>query len=572
MLASSGAVLFYLIVGAVLTFILGIVALAIFRREVERNMTASSANGRSEAAGPPSRLRRSAAVPIVFQVQNAAAISGADPSGRILRQSALVHAISGFAFAIVAALLLLLLNGTELTPLRVAAVAWAYAWPVVLSLSLLVGPDRGTQGRIVLCYLGGLFLLCCAAWFAGTADLSIGAATEAPAANTGGLELPEFLAPAALWLLYATPSLFLLLFLNRTIRNIGPLVLVFVIVALLSTHIALSILAIDSVMRLAGWFGAETGLGAIGVLLTAVPISLLAGSWPAWRCVAFIRDRYADKQLSDLMLTVSAIWLLQTLVLASGLVLAQGAIGFAAAFLPFLTWSLALTAGLGRIAATARTRPARHLLLLRVFGFGRRSRRMLDLLGARWRFLGSIEFIAAPDLASRMLEPSTFLEFVRGRLGRLFVRSVGDLRESLAGVDRSPDPDGRFRINQLFCSGEAWKAVVMQLMGEASLVVMDLRGFEPERRGCVFELQTLLDTVHLSRLVLLVDDTTDRGALEHLLVERWRHLDVDSPNLASTRAELLLLDAARSDAKTVRTLLAATQLLPHSQPDSNCRG
>src|SRR6266576_3822392 len=35
--------------------------------------------------------------------------------------------------------------------------------------------------------------------------------------------------------------------------------------------------------------------------------------------------------------------------------------------------------------------PPCRLLLLRVYGFGRRSRRLLELLGSRWRLIGSID-------------------------------------------------------------------------------------------------------------------------------------------------------------------------------------
>ena len=155
----------------------------------------------------------------------------------------------------------------------------------------------------------------------------------------------------------------------------------------------------------------------------------------------------------------------------------------------------------------ARARPPMRLLLLRVYGFGRRSRRLLDLLGTRWRLLGSIDLIAAPDLASRTVEPSTFLEFVRGRLARLFIRSPDDLRARIAGIDDRPDPDARFRINQLFCSDDMWKAAVTHLMGEASLVAMDLRGFGPHRQRLRLRARDLLDTVPLDRLVFMIDWT-----------------------------------------------------------------
>ena len=200
-----------------------------------------------------------------------------------------------------------------------------------------------------------------------------------------------------------------------------------------------------------------------------------------------------------------------------------------------------------------------RLLLLRVYGFGRRSRRLLDLLGTRWRLLGSIDLIAAPDLASRTVEPSTFLEFVRGRLKRLFIRTPEDLRTRIAALDDKPDPDARFRINQLFCSDDMWKAAVTHLMGTASLVAMDLRGFGPHRRGCVYELETLLDTVPLDRLVFMIDWSTDRKGLEAILFAHWQRLAADLPNLVAVQPTLRLLDVSGSDAAAVRTLLAIAE-------------
>ncbi len=288
-------------------------------------------------------------------------------------------------------------------------------------------------------------------------------------------------------------------------------------------------------------------------------VGMAAATWPAWRAVAFLRDRYASKRSSELLLTAGAIWLLQSLVMAINLFREHGVMAAFTAVLPWLAWRLTLQALLYPARKAARERPPMRLLLLRVYGFGRRSRRLLDLLGTRWRLMGSIHLIAAPDLASRTVEPSTFLEFVRGRLSRLFIKTPDDLRERIASIDDRPDPDARFRINQLFCSDDMWKAAVTHLMGEASLVAMDLRGFGPHRRGCVYELQTLLDTVPLDRLVFLIDWSTDRKGLEGVLFAHWKQLAVDSPNLATPHPAVRLLDVGGGDPAAVRALLAIAE-------------
>lgn len=374
-----------------------------------------------------------------------------------------------------------------------------------------------------------------------------------------GVTFPGFVQPAIIWLVNAAPSVFLLLFLNRTIRSIGPLLLLFVFVLMIGSHLAIAITSFEPVLKAVVTVAVALHIDGGAIIFIVGAIGMLVMAWPAWRCAAWLRDRYATKRSSELLLTADAIWLLQALVLASSLFREQGLISGASAALPWIAWRLTLHAAIHPVLKNARQREPMRLLLLRVYGFGRRSRRLLDLLGTRWRLLGSIDLIAAPDLASRTVEPSTFLEFVRGRLKRLFIRNPDDLRQRIASLDDKPDPDARFRINQLFCSDDMWKAAVTHLMGTASLVAMDLRGFGPHRRGCVYELETLLDTVPLDRLVFLIDWSTDRQGLEAVLFAHWQRLAADSPNLVSVHPTLRLLDVSGSDTSAVRALLAIAE-------------
>ncbi len=208
-LAHEGAIFFNLLVAGVLTFVLGVIAIVLLQRAIRRNMMLAGTAHQpvSDAAQPQ---RRSAATPLQFEVVQATA--GSDPSGPLIRRHAFAHALAGLAFAITATLLLLPLSGMELLPLRTTVVVWAYAWPTVLVLSMLIGPDRRVQMLILLGYFGVLVILCAIAGLAGTPSLAM-----------LGVSVPGFLQPAVIWALYAAPSLFLLLFLNRTIRTIGPL-------------------------------------------------------------------------------------------------------------------------------------------------------------------------------------------------------------------------------------------------------------------------------------------------------------------------------------------------------------
>jgi hypothetical protein len=543
--AHDGAIIFNLLVAGVLTFILGAIALVMLQRAILRNMMRTGGHGFSPPADD--RPRRPAANPLAFDTAPVAATTRSD-AGRLLWRHGVAHAVAGLAFAAVATVVLFRFADMEFFPLRTAVVTWAHAWPTVLILGLLVGRDRRVQLLIAAGYFGVLALICAISELRGTPPLPL-----------AGLTVPGFFQPIVLWLLSAAPSVFLLLFLNRTIRSIGPLVLVFVFVLLLGSHVTMSLMLFDTLRDAVITLAVILHIDGYAILPLVGLAGMIVAAWPAWRCVAFLRDRYAAKRSSELLLTADAVWLLQALVMAINLFRDHGSIAALAAALPWIAWRLTLHAALHPVLKAARRRPPMRLLLLRVYGFGRRSRRLLDLLGTRWRLIGSIDLIAAPDLASRTVEPSTFLEFVRGRLARLFIKSPDDLQQRIAAIDDRPDPDARFRVNQLFCSDDMWKAAVTHLMGEASLVAMDLRGFGPHRRGCVYELETLLDTVPLERLVFLVDWSTDRKGLEGVVFAHWQRLAADSPHLASPHPALRLLDVSGGDPAAVRKLLAIAE-------------
>ena len=427
----------------------------LLQRAILQNMVATSGQ-RRDPAEEPVRAQRPAATPLTLAIATGAAVTAAGFAGqRLMYRAAGAQALAGFVFAVVATLLLLTMSGMEFFPIRVAVVVWSFAWPTVIVLCLLVGPDRRAQTLIMCWYLGGLLLLCTIAQLAGTPGLTVGYVT-----------VPGFFQPMLLWAINAVPSLFLLLFLNRTIRTIGPLVLVFVFIVLIGSHIALTIMTFEPVRDSVLTIAVASGFGGHAVFWSVVSIGMLATAWPAWRGVAFLRDRYAAKRSSEFMITVGAIWLLQSLMLGISLSREQGALGAAAAVVPLAAWRLTLFAGLRPMVAAARSRPASRLLLLRVFGFGRRSRRLLDLLGSRWRLVGSIDLIAAPDLASRTVEPATFIEFIRGHLARLFIRSPDHQHQRLLPSTGARIPTrARFRVNQLFCSDDMWKDAVIRLMG-----------------------------------------------------------------------------------------------------------
>jgi len=190
--------------------------------------------------------------------------------------------------------------------------------------------------------------------------------------------------------------------------------------------------------------------------------------------------------------------------------------------------------------------PPRVLLLLRVFGFDRRTQRLLDSLGQRWRYIGPIRLIGGPDLAETSLEPHEFLEFLNRRLSRAFITGPDHLERRLAASPTRPDPDGLFRIDDFFCHDDTWRLTVRYLARAADALLMDLRGFTRANQGCIFEIEHLVTEVPLHRVVLLVDSSTDVPFLEHILRRAWSVLPHDSPNARAGQHSLRMLQASSS--------------------------
>ena len=212
-------------------------------------------------------------------------------------------------------------------------------------------------------------------------------------------------------------------------------------------------------------------------------------------------------------------------------------------------------------------RPAnRRLLLLRAFGFQKRTEQLFDAVGQRWRFHGSVQMIAGTDLAARTIDPGDFVRFLGARMNEQFITGELELQARLSSLDLAPDPDGRYRVNEFFCRDDTWQAALVALLDVSDAVLMDLRGFSPNKQGCLFELRQLVERVPLERVVLVIDSTTDMALLRSTLMSAWEQSVTSGAVRAS--ASLALVNVVRHSAAEVATLIAlllGARPLPRSQ-------
>ena len=259
--------------------------------------------------------------------------------------------------------------------------------------------------------------------------------------------------------------------------------------------------------------------------------------------------------MSDQSITLDALWLLFGVVQSFTLVfegwgwIFTGAVAFAA-------YKLVVWAGLGLLARqSGKDAASRTLLLLRVFALGLRSQKLFDVLSQVWLRTGSIGLIAGPDLVTATVEPHEFLDFVGGRLSRQFVQGEIDLEARLSHMDDRPDPDGRYRVNEFFCRADTWQMTMQRLAGQSDAVLMDLRSFASSNRGCTYELHQLMNSVPIDRVILVIDDSTDRTFLEMTVREIWQNLESSSPNIELSKPAIRCFPVKQQTSAEMANLL-----------------
>ena len=410
---------------------------------------------------------------------------------------ALLYGLAGLGYATVMTLAFLVGSGQTVVAIRFWTLTIVFAWPAIIAIILVAGSTRRTKLAIVAAYL---------VVYAITAAVVLSRSSRITA-----VELAE------LWVLHNGPSTVLFVWtLNRRIRAVGPLVLVFLILSLTGADLLTGLLGLsDATMRLGIAIADAVGVGASGAFYGVATVGLLLFGVVGWAALTWIGRRYEAKKISDESLMLDVMFVLFTIGHAVGLAF-EGSGALLAGALAFVVYKALARTGLA--VAGVYPPPNPRLLLLRSFSVGRRAERLFDALDKHWRRIGSVQMIAGSDLASRTIEPHETLDYVSGKLSRRFIDSPGTFARRLEERDLASDRDGRFRVNDFFCFDDTWRMVLLGLVRESDAVLMDLRGFTRANTGCIFEIHHLFASVPLDRVVFVVSDATD----EALLVDTFR--------------------------------------------------
>lgn len=522
-----GAILFVVILSPVLAFGISKALLRSYRDAVALTMQQQGGVAPQPSASRP-------VAPGLIEAQRSRLTGDPEALLQALRRNrsrnTRAQVFGGLAFASVMAAAYLFALGEGAPTAGFVFLGSIFAWPLVLTLALL---DQGrvlTLGKPLLVY----FAVFLAAYLA----------TLNRGAHPGGI---------VLWLINLPVTLLPALFLTRAVRSIGALVLALTVTGTLGANALIGL--VEGHERTAAGIGALWGWGAyaIAAFLILFGFGFFARSvgGPALQWTARLYDQ---KKLSDQSLAADSLWLFSGAVYGAflmGLGTFWGLLGLVA----FAAYK-AVSSLLSSQAAPPAGRPP-QLLQLRTFARGDRSERLHYSFSSQWRYAGPACMIGGPDLARTTLEPSGFLAYIAGRLAELFIENLAKLEQRVQQLDATPDPDGRYRIQTLYCYDDTWQEAVQRLLAQSDAVLMDLRGFTADNLGCMIEIQMLQDRMPLERVVFAVDSTTHANDLRTILAEARARMAAGSPNTRPAQHEPRLMQLESETPREIAALLEA---------------
>ena len=381
--ALTGQLTFVLVVSALLALIASYLILRLYRRAVIKSMRRRSRSEILEPKGflPPEPEHKPNEAALTFSfVTRDSAQTNPGAAARLYRSAnrrqwlvAFVHIIAGCCFAAAMTSAFLTAGKMAFLPFRFMFITWANAWPILMAIDLVVGLSRRGKliGALIYFLIGSV----------------IGAVLLV---KNPGLPVGQLL---YIWLdSNAIPTLLLLIFLNRRIRAVGPLVLVFMILGVTGATFVVTLIGNNlKLLRAVSDFSHSMGLTATGTMTVLHLIGFAAFAVVGWIILGTLRRLYQKKYISEQSITVDAMWLLFGIVNSIGLVF-EGRFWIFSGIAAFVLYKL-VAVGLFHAFGMARRARSRgpRLLLLRVFALGRRSESLYDSLGKSWRAVGSMQ-------------------------------------------------------------------------------------------------------------------------------------------------------------------------------------
>ena len=553
-----GLVLLILLIALPLALLASVALLSLYRGAVLRAMRRHARVDTPEPVDSPALPHELPQTPVDILVVDAASVFKKSLTVESLYtdlmrgpwRAAAIYALAGLCYALVTTIIFLIATKSRFHLLSFLIIFWYYAWPVVVTICLVAAATWRTR----LIMIGVYFL----------------AITVLGALTLINNSLSSWLQILTLWFLTNFPAaLLLLIFINRRLQAVGPLVLTFMLFAVTGAVLLPRIATNDvTLLRQIVHLGVSLGLGGFGIFVALNLMGFILFGAVGWLVLRKIGSWYQQKKISAHSITIDAIWLLFGIFQSIGLIF-EGERWFLISLLAFGVYKIVSSVGFSGLRARFPAPQQKlNLLMLRVFALGKRSEDLFGVLATYWRYIGNIRLIAGPDLVTTTMEPHEFLEFLSGKLTRQFVDSAQALDLRISSMDLAPDYDGQFRVHDFFCYADTWRMVLSRLVEESSVVLMDVRGFSSRNAGCIFEINELINVMPLEQVLFIIDWTTDESFLRQTIEQAWAQMKSTSPNRGATSGRLRMFRLGRLHERELRQILRVLSLTATTGPST----
>ncbi len=248
-----------------------------------------------------------------------------------------------------------------------------------------------------------------------------------------------------------------------------------------------------------------------------------------------------------------------------------------------------------RVRKKARQRDNLKLLILRVFLINKTSLFTFSKLAKFWKHFGSYFTVSDPSFyrtywkgkfrnkfpvfiimlflvytqIENSSETSPFAPFVAllifgaiifviysiGRMKLNFISNETALDKDLKQLDKWPVKlDNTFKEKPMSCYDNTWMMTVNKLVNTVDVVLMDLRGFSEKNKGCEFEVNLLLNTIKLEK-ILFIGYPDAIPLIKSVIEKKFQTLDQDSPNIGVSLSVATLFTVNKENTKETQHIM-----------------
>ncbi|MFK7770999.1 MAG: hypothetical protein AB8F94_02625 [Saprospiraceae bacterium] len=134
------------------------------------------------------------------------------------------------------------------------------------------------------------------------------------------------------------------------------------------------------------------------------------------------------------------------------------------------------------------------------------------------------------------------------KMNKRFAKNEESIKKQFAAIEKRPrNWDLSYKDLHINCFDNTWKLAVNAFVKSSDAILMDLRGFSNERKGCEYEVNFIIDTFPIEGIVFLVDSNSEKELIHQLILDQWKDQRQDSPNLKSNKSNATIFVSEKED-------------------------